>query len=138
MDLNYIFAKLCCILLNLSCMLYTNLSYWASLICRCENITYYMQCLICHNAGVSKVYWGESSRTLFLRGKEHWSAYLGKHTTLNTILTQLLNKKSRCIITITKTTQKIDEVVLTNNSKWGNFLIQNQKSQEGGKYPVLL
>ena len=22
--------------------------------------------------------WGESSRTLFQRGKEHWSAYLGK------------------------------------------------------------
>ena len=32
MDLNYTFAKLCCMILRLSCMLYTNLSYCASLL----------------------------------------------------------------------------------------------------------
>ena len=45
---------------------------------RRENVTYSLQCNSCLQQGVPKVYWGESSRTLLQRGKEHWSAYVGK------------------------------------------------------------
>ena len=40
--------------------------------CRRENVTYSLK------GGGFQVYWGESSRTLFQRGKEHWAAYLGQ------------------------------------------------------------
>ena len=48
------------------------------MICQRENITYSIACNTCLQQGVSNIYCGESSRTLFLRGKEHWSAYLDK------------------------------------------------------------
>ena len=38
----------------------------------------HMVCKTCPQQWASKVYWGESSRTLFQHGKEHWSAHLGK------------------------------------------------------------
>ena len=47
-------------------------------VCRRENLTYVMTCGTCSVNGVRKVYWGETSRTLYQRGKEHWSAYLSE------------------------------------------------------------
>ena len=46
--------------------------------CRREIVTYSMQCILCHKAWVSTVYWGETSRPLLLRGKKYWSAYYQK------------------------------------------------------------
>ena len=52
--------------------------------CRRDNLVYYMQCNSCLKQGEGEggpkvqIYWGETSRTLFQRGKEHWAAYASK------------------------------------------------------------
>ena len=43
--------------------------------CRKMNIGYELQCKLCKERGKEKVYIGESSRNLFLRGKEHEKLY---------------------------------------------------------------
>ena len=43
--------------------------------CRKMNIGYELQCKLCKERGKEKVYIGESSRNLFLRGKEHEMLY---------------------------------------------------------------
>ena len=39
--------------------------------CQTENITYTIRCRECARRGTSAMYWGESARTGFKRGKEH-------------------------------------------------------------------
>ena len=47
--------------------------------CRKMNIGYTLQCETCKSKGTNRVYRGESSRNLYLRGKEHESLYRNKN-----------------------------------------------------------
>ena len=105
-----------------------------------------MQCNSCLQQGVSKVYWGESSRTLFQRGKKHWSTYVGKigasvlhkdetehHQQMSAEggkkVSNYHNKPLR---------RQIEEGVRINNAMGGELLNSKSKMTRGGKIPCLV
>ena len=104
-------------------------------ICHCENVDYGMVCKTCLQQGVSKVYLGESSRTLFQRSKEHWSAYLGKTEASDlhkheTEHHQQMPAERKIKVNNYHTKplrQQIEESVLINNARGGQLL--NSKSE---------
>ena len=115
-------------------------------ICRRENLTYVMTCGTCSVNGVRKVYWGETSRTLYQRGKEHWSAYLSesdksalhKHCLLDhpqispDWKIKVYNYHQRPL------RRQIEEGVLINNALEGELLNSKSEITRGGKIPRLV
>jgi hypothetical protein len=115
-------------------------------VCRRENLTYVMTCGTCSVNGVRKVYWGETSRTLYQRGKEHWSAYLSesdksalhKHGSLEHPQTppdwkiKVYNYHQRPL------RRQVEEGVLINNALEGELLNSKSEITRGGKIPRLV
>jgi hypothetical protein len=115
-------------------------------VCRRENLTYVMTCGTCSVNGVRKVYWGETSRTLYQRGKEHLSAYLSesdksalhKHSLLEHPQSppdwkiKVHNYHQRPL------RRQVEEGVLINNALEGELLNSKSEITRGGKIPRLV
>ena len=59
--------------------------------CRKMNIGYQITCSLCKSRGINKVYHGESSRNLYIRGKEHLNQKKNENT--NSIMLKHNNKE---------------------------------------------
>ena len=115
-------------------------------VCRRENLTYTMTCTTCSASGVKKVYYGETSRTLYQRGKEHWSDYLSESDKSS------LHKHSSSAHPDCKPEWKIkvynyhqkplrrqvEEGVLINNANGNELLNSKSEITRGGKIPRLV
>ena len=111
-----------------------------------------MQCNSCLQQGEGEggpkvqIYWGETSRTLFQRGKEHWAAYASKseasvlhkhesehhpHAPAEWKM-KVYNYHSKPL------RRQIEEGVLINNARGGELLNSKSEMTRGGKIPRLV
>ena len=111
-----------------------------------------MQCNSCLQQGEGEggpkvqIYWGETSRTLFQRGKEHWAAYaskseasvLHKHESEHhqnapaEWKMKVYNYHSKPL------RRQIEEGVLINNARGGELLNSKSEMTRGEKIPRLV
>ena len=114
--------------------------------CRRENLTYTMTCVTCSTDGVKRVYWGETSRTLYQRGKEHWSDYLSESDKSSLFKhSSSAHPKSppEWKIKVFNYHEKplrrqVEEGILINNARGDELLNSKSEITRGGKIPRLV
>ena len=110
--------------------------------CRREGVVYTLSCRGCRSRGVEAVYYGKSSRTAYIRGREHWKGQqarrednaLAKHDELHhegareTYIMRVVRTHRKPV------TRQIHEATLIDTSK-AHVILNSKSEYNGAKIP---